>query len=295
MAPVGQTCPQSVHVYSQLLCSKIKGGTSRGEKMPASPASKMAGCKTLVGQTFMHSPQRMHRLRKVFWSAAPGGGTKLGGTGEPAGPSRAATAVPGMATPAAMPVSTPRRERSTGRGWLLAFRLSPKRTMPFGQWSTHSMHRVQAWGERPAAGSRASMRHRSGHWPHALQTRTGMRFTTDQRANRPNSAPAGQSQRHQNRRAANSRAKITSRIAADTPARASNHGPERQQVLFHEWLQHRGRPAVAAPGEAGVGLARASSGSATKVSPRTNSEKGSTSPTNGKANTAANSTAISRK
>ena len=48
--------------------------------MPSRPASKIAGCKTLVGQTFMHSPQRMHRLRNVFSSAAPGGRKQVGGT-----------------------------------------------------------------------------------------------------------------------------------------------------------------------------------------------------------------------
>ena len=94
----------------------------------------------------------------------------------------------------------------------------PNLTMPFGQWSTQSMHRVQAWGESPGRvqGVHAAS---SAHWPHALQTRTGMRFTSDRRANSPNIAPAGQSQRHQNRRATSSNAKIDTRIAADTPAR----------------------------------------------------------------------------
>ena len=115
MAPVGQTWPQSVHSYSQLLCSKMKRGSSRGENMPATPASNTAGCKTFVGQTFMHSPQRMHRSRNVFSSSAPGGRSKCGSTGD-GRTSRTADATPGMPTPAAIPTSSPRRERSTGRG-----------------------------------------------------------------------------------------------------------------------------------------------------------------------------------
>ena len=48
-------------------------GTSVGVHKPSRPASSSVGCSALLGQTFMHSPQRMQRERNSVSSSAPGG------------------------------------------------------------------------------------------------------------------------------------------------------------------------------------------------------------------------------
>ena len=48
-------------------------GIRIGVQMPSTPASKNAGCRALLGQTFMHSAQRMHRSRNSFSGTEPGG------------------------------------------------------------------------------------------------------------------------------------------------------------------------------------------------------------------------------
>ena len=48
-------------------------GMRIGVQRPSTPASKKAGCRALLGQTFMHSAQRMQRSRKSRSSTEPGG------------------------------------------------------------------------------------------------------------------------------------------------------------------------------------------------------------------------------
>ena len=48
-------------------------GTRVGVHRPSRPACVSVGCSALLGQTFMHSPQRMQRERKSDSSSAPGG------------------------------------------------------------------------------------------------------------------------------------------------------------------------------------------------------------------------------
>ena len=119
--------------------------------------------------------------------------------------------------------------------------------MPLGQRSTQSMQSVQASGIRPPVGSRASMRHAAAHWPHALQTLAGTRFTSDRRASSPNRAPAGQTYRHQNRRATNSRAKTVARSRRRHSGQVKHHRAEREQVFLHPRLQNVRGPAIARP------------------------------------------------
>ena len=44
-----------------------------GVHIPSTPASKKAGWSALLGQTFMHSAQRMQRSRNSFSATEPGG------------------------------------------------------------------------------------------------------------------------------------------------------------------------------------------------------------------------------
>ena len=69
MAPVGQTSPQAVHfsAHGPML------GTSSGVQIPSRPVSSMAGCSAFVGQTFMHSAQRVQADRNSASGSAPGG------------------------------------------------------------------------------------------------------------------------------------------------------------------------------------------------------------------------------
>ncbi len=69
MAPVGQTSPQAVHfsAHGPTL------GTSSGVQIPSRPVSRRAGCSALVGQTFIHSAQRVHADRNSGSGSAPGG------------------------------------------------------------------------------------------------------------------------------------------------------------------------------------------------------------------------------
>ena len=75
MAPVGQTSEHSVHLSWQ--CAMLKFST--GVHKPSTPASsKVAGCRTLVGQTLMHWSHLMHFSRNSLSSTEPGGLISLG-------------------------------------------------------------------------------------------------------------------------------------------------------------------------------------------------------------------------
>ncbi len=69
IAPVGHTCPQSTHDGSQYPMR----GMRMGVQSPSTPDSRKAGCSALLGQTFMHSAQRMQRSMNDRSSTAPGG------------------------------------------------------------------------------------------------------------------------------------------------------------------------------------------------------------------------------
>ena len=205
----------------------------------------------------------MHRLRNVRSSSAPGRTQQIRGRRRLiAEPSGQGDARDGYARGdagqdgAAGEIDRCLRSRAAGRPADRAFSgkavPSVNLTMPLGQQSTQSMHSVQASGTRPAVGSRASMRQTAAHWPHALQTLAGIRFTSDRRASRPTSAPAGHRYRHQNRRATNSRAKIVVRMYRRHSGQVKHHWTEREQVFLHPRLQNARHPAVANPAEARI-------------------------------------------
>ena len=67
MAWVGQIWPQALQEYSQWPMR----GTRTGVQRPVNPDSDIAGCNPPVGQTRMHSEQRMH-LENRFPGFSPG-------------------------------------------------------------------------------------------------------------------------------------------------------------------------------------------------------------------------------
>ena len=69
MAPVGQTWLQRVQFSSHQPILEIMIGV----QSPSSPASNIAGCRTLVGQTRMHWSHLMHRRRNSSSATEPGG------------------------------------------------------------------------------------------------------------------------------------------------------------------------------------------------------------------------------
>ncbi len=111
MAAVGQRWPQAMQVCWQPLVPMRK--FSRGVHSPSIPASSRAGWMTLVGQTRMHWPHLMQRVRKASSASAPGGRMRPALRPGPARPPslRAGAVI----SPAAAAAMKPRRERS-GRG-----------------------------------------------------------------------------------------------------------------------------------------------------------------------------------
>src|SRR6056297_1454116 len=79
MAPVGHTLPHTVQRGSQYL----RSGVIAGLNMPAKPAANHMGCRVLVGQAAMHSPQRTQEARKAASGSAPGGRIKRGAATRP--------------------------------------------------------------------------------------------------------------------------------------------------------------------------------------------------------------------
>ena len=69
IAPVGHTCPQSTQVGSQYPMRGIRMGVHK----PSMPLSSKAGWRALLGQTFIHSAQRMHRSMNSRSGTEPGG------------------------------------------------------------------------------------------------------------------------------------------------------------------------------------------------------------------------------
>ncbi len=236
--------------------------------MPSTPASSTAGCRALVGQTFMHSPQRMQRLRKVFSSAAPGGRSSRGSV-DVGRTSRTAAATPGIPAPShnAQQGAAPReidRPRS-------ALRPLPAELDDALRAEVDAIHaQVALFGRKPAAESTASMRHivpqllcgRPGCTgsrrdacptrPHDLQTFSGHAPQQRPAAQQPQHCAGGAEIAAPESTGDELQGKDRRQDRGRQPGPLKRHGTVGEQVLSHERLDGVGAPVAAHPGKAGV-------------------------------------------
>src|SRR5688500_1951086 len=109
MAPVGHTWPQLLQLGSQ----PDQLGTACGVQRLLTPPEKLIGCSTSFGHALKHSPQRIHNCKKSLSGTLPGG--RITGVAEPRAIGSGKRTAVAMAAPAAMPVSSPRRENLISR------------------------------------------------------------------------------------------------------------------------------------------------------------------------------------
>ena len=218
MASVGHTSPHRLQfwLHSPTL------GVNTGVQIAPRPPSTIAGCKPLVGHTFMQAPQRTQRSVKSSSATDPGGRMRrlpvMRLSPSRVGRRARAEAAP---SPQAVPTPTPARRRLRSR-----LSLGPGSGLPgdmriasCGHSSAQDWHWMHSAVEvRFPFSPIASILHSSRQRVHSLHALPTLRRKKGTRAMRPSSAPSGQRLRHQNRRERNPPARMApSRSAAANP------------------------------------------------------------------------------
>ncbi len=173
-------------------------GTSVGDHSPSIPASSSVGWSAVLGQTFMHSPQRMQRERKSGSSSEPGGRSSRSWR---LLPRPVLARISGTsAAPAARPVSVLRRPRS-GEATSLLF-AEEAELKAVVRATAYAVHAHQALGFAPgnaADGIVAALAIEQAAVAFVAGIRVLVQPQHDQRETAPSSAPSGQIARHQSR------------------------------------------------------------------------------------------------